>query len=269
MNVLPGAKLVSRHVLMVTLFITLFGAGIAEGKKRVPPPPPGVPGQISALAKQLPGVMLVDAGPILSQIQTLVVDHMSEWMANRTPTVFETRNELESLFSVLPYPARAESTVFTQPWNGQMVIGAGYNLGWTDYDHQNVLAIFTSSVGKSHLATVTNFVPRVNLDFQMLPQLGWSDLRFFLYGTRPGKSQLRLSAILYSFDGQNLKPLWQSLDIYDGVIQFLGDKLTIKHLKEDEYVQAVERKEKPPRYLATYQLTTAGIELLDEHEIPF
>ena len=32
---------------------------------------------------------------------------------------------------------------------------------------------------------------------------------------------------------------------------------------------AVQAKRKPPRHLATYQLTAAGIQLLDDHEIPF
>jgi hypothetical protein len=142
-------------------------------------------------------------------------------------------------------------------------------LGWTDFDRQNVVAIFASNAGKSHLVTVTNFVPRTDLHYEMLPQLAWDDLRFFIYGFRPGKSQPRLSVILYSFDGQSLKPLWQSLDVYDGKIDFLHDKVTIRYLKEDEYVQAVEEKHKPPRHLATYQLTSAGIQLMDDHEIPF
>jgi len=49
----------------------------------------------------------------------------------------------------------------------------------------------------------------------------------------------------------------------------LKDKVTISYLKEDEYVQAVEEKRKPPRHLATYQLTSAGFQLVDDHEIPF
>jgi hypothetical protein len=158
---------------------------------------------------------------------------------------------------------------FAQPWKGQMVIGAGYTFGWSDYDRQNVVAVFTSSGGKSQLVTVTNFVPRTDLHYEMLPQLAWNDLRFFIYGFRPGKSQPRLTAILYSFDGQTLKPLWESRDIYDGKVDFLKDKVTVRYLKEDEYVQAVEGNRKPPRHLATYQLTSAGIQLLEDHEIPF
>ena len=269
MSALSDRKSFFFHIQMVSLLILFLGAGMAEGKKKAPPPPTGLPARISDLAKQLPGVMLVDADPITSQIQKLVVDHMAEWMANRTPTDVEVRRELEGLFSLLHYPLEGLPTVFAQPWKGQMVIGAGYTLGWTDYDRQNVVAIFTSSAGKSQFVTVTNFIPRTDLHYEMLPQIDWDDLRFFVYGFRPGKSQPRLSAVLYSFDGQNLKSLWESRDIYDGKIDVLKDKVTIRYLNEDEYVKAVEKSRKPSRHLASYQLTAAGIQLLDDHEIPF
>jgi hypothetical protein len=247
----------------------ILGVGAATGKKKPPPQPTGLPARINDLAKQLPGLMLEDAGPITGQIQQLVVDHMSEWMANRTPTDVETRCELENVFSLLHYPLEGLPKTFAQPWKGQIIIGAGYTLGWTDFDRQNVVAIFASSAGKSQLVTITNFVPRTDLNYEMLPQLAWEDLRFFIYGFRLGKSQQRLSVVLYSFDGQKLKSLWENRDVYDGKIEFLKDKLILRYLKEDEYVQAVEAKRKPPRHLATYQLTPAGIQLLDDHEIPF
>ncbi len=255
---------------MPILFAVVMAAGTAIAKRKAPPPPPtGLPARINDLAKQLPGVMLEDAGPITSQIQKLVTDHMAEWMADRTPTDVEVRRELENAFSLLHYPLEGVPAAFAQPWKGQTVIGAGYTLGWTDYDRQNVVAIFSSSVGKSHLATITNFVPRTDLHYQMLPQLAWDDLRFFIYGFRPGKSQLRLSVILYSFDGQHLQPLWQRLDLYDGKMDVLKDRVTIRYLKEEEYVHAVAERRKPPRHQTTYQLTAAGIEVLDDHEIPF
>jgi hypothetical protein len=75
--------------------------------------------------------------------------------------------------------------------------------------------------------------------------------------------------VLYSFDGQNLKSLWESRDIYDGKMEVLKDKVIIRHLNEDEYVQAVEKKRKPSRHLASYQLTATGIQFLDDREIPF
>jgi hypothetical protein len=264
-----GGKPIFFHAAMLSLIAVLFGVGAAGGKKRVTPQPAGLPGRINDLAKQLPGVMLEDAGPITSQIQKLTVDDLSEWMANRTPSDVETRREMENAFSLLHYPLVGLPAAFAQPWKGQTVIGAGYTLGWTDFDRQNVLAIFSSSMGKSQLVTVTNPIPRIDLHYELLPQLAWDDLRFFLYGFRPGKSQLRLSVVLYSFDGQSLKSLWESQDIYDGRIDFLKDKFTITYLREDEYVQAVAEKRKPPRHLATYQLTSAGIQLLDDHEIPF
>ena len=270
MRVFSGRRSVLFNIPMVMLAFVLLGVGIAEGKKKAPPlPPSGLPARINDLAKQLYGVMLEDAGPITGQIQKLVVDYMAEWMANRTPTDVEARREMENAFSLLHYPLEGLPSTFAQPWKGQIVIGAGYTLGWTAYDRQNVLAIFTSSAGKSQLVTVTNFIPRVDLHYQVLPQLAWDDLRFFVYGFRPGKSQPRLSVVLYSFDGQNLKSLWEKRDIYDGKIDFLGDKLTIRYLNEDEYVHAVEEKHQPPRHLATYQLNAAGIQLSDDHEIPF
>ncbi len=270
MRVLSDRRSVLLHIQMVLVTSLMLGVGAAEGKKKTPPPPPsGLPAQINALAKQLYGVMLEDAGPITGQIQQLVVDHMAEWMANRTPTDVEARREMENAFSLLHYPLEGLPSTFAQPWKGQIIIGAGYTLGWTAYDRENVLAIFTSSAGKSHLATVAHFIPRVDLHYQMLPQIAWDDLRFFVYGFRPGKSQPRLSVVLYSFDGQNLKSLWEKRDIYDGKIEFASDKVTIRYLNEDEYVRETEAKHEPPRHMATYQLNAAGIQLADDHEIPF
>ena len=169
------------HILML-LLITNLSVRVAGGKRRVTPPPPsGLPVRINDLAKQLPGVMLEDAGPITSQIQNLVVDHMTEWMANRTPTGVDVRRELENVFSLLHYPLVGLPATFAYPWKDQTVVGAGYTLGWTDYDRQNVLAIFTSAAGKSHLVTITNFIPRTDLHYEMLPQLAWDDLRFFVF----------------------------------------------------------------------------------------
>jgi hypothetical protein len=197
MLALSGRKSILFRTSTVSFLIVVFGVGAAQGKKKAPPPPPTtLPERINALAKQLPGVMLEDAGPILGQIQKLVVDHMADWMANRTPTDVEARRELENAFSLLHYPEVAQPATFAHPWKGQTVIGAGYTLGWTDFDRQNVVAIFTSSAGKSHLVTVTNFIPRTDLNYEMLPPLAWDDLRFFIYGFRLGKSQPRLSVVL-------------------------------------------------------------------------
>ena len=152
---------------------------------------------------------------------------MSQWMANRTPTDVDVRRELESVFSLLHYPLEGLPSAFAAALERPNGDWRGVYLGLdSTYDRQNVVAIFASSAGKSHLVTVTNSVPRIDLHYEILPQLAWDDFRFFLYGFRPGKSQLRLSVVLYSFDGQNLKPLWESLDIYDGKIEFQKDQVT-------------------------------------------
>jgi hypothetical protein len=249
----------------------VWGAGWAEAKKKAPPAPPASPlaVQISNLGKQLPGVLLEDAGPIIDPIQKLVVDHMAEWIANRTPSDVEVRRELEGAFSLLQYPVVVDPAVFAKPWKGGTVIGAGYSLGWNNFNKQNVVAIFDCQGGKCRLATVTNFVPYTDLHYEMAPVQSENDFRFFIYGLRPGKSQLRLTAIYYSFDGQGLKTLWENRDLYDGKIDVNTDSVVFRYLKEDEYVHAVLAKRKPPRHEATYQFTPAGMRLVGEHEIPF
>jgi hypothetical protein len=257
------------RVLMLVPLMGLLFLCVALAKKKTTPPPTGLPVQVFTLAKQLGGVALEDAGPITSQIQKLVIDHMTEWMANRTPTDVEARRELESVFSLLHYPLDGLPATFQQSWNGQVILGVGYTLSWSAYDRQNVLAIYSTSSGKTQFVTVTNFVPHTDLHYVNLPQYAWQDMRFFVWGTRVGKSQDRISVILYSFDGKNLKSLWQSQDIYDGRMDVLGDKVVIRYLKEEEYVHAVERGGEPSRHQATYQLTAAGMQLLDDHDIPF
>jgi len=253
------------------LLIGMFGAGVAEGRKKkaLPPPPSNLSRQVNSSARQLPGVMLEDAEPITSKIQKLLLDHLQEWMANKTPSDVEVRRELESAFALLHWPIFGKPAVFDAPWKGGVVIGAGYTLGWTDYDRANVVALFVGRDGQSRLAAVTPFVPRTDLNYEVLPPRGWDDFRFFVYGFRLGKSQLRLTAILYSFDGQNLKSLWETHDAYDGKMDVQGDKVVIRYLKEDEYVREQVHGRKPPRHESIYKITPKGLELETDHEIPF
>jgi hypothetical protein len=242
----------------------------AQAKKKTPPPPPAdLPGHVSYLARQLPGVMLDDATPITDEIQKLVLGDLQVWMADRAPSDVEVRRELEMAFSELHYPVFAQAAAFAQPWKGQVVIGAGYTLGWNDQDRTNVIAIFSSRLGHSRLATVTAFVPRTDLHYAFPEQPEGDALRFFVYGSRLGKSQPRLTAVLYSFDGQNLKSLWEAHDLYDGKIDFERDHVVIRYLREEEYVREQAHGRKPPRYQTVYTVTPAGLEVQSEQEIPF
>jgi hypothetical protein len=250
--------------------LSLLVSAVAEAKKKTPPPPPAdLPGHVSYLGQQLPGVMLEDATPITDEIQKLVVGHLQEWMADRTPSDVEVRRQLEMAFSELRYPVFGQPAVFAQPWKEQVVIGAGYTLGWNDYDRTNVIAIFSSLLGHSRLVAVTSFVPRTDLHYAF-PEAPQGDaLRFFVYGFRLGKSQPRLTAILYSFDGQNLKSLWEADDLYDGKISVERDRVVIRYLREEEYVREQAHGRRPPRYQTVYALTPAGMEVRSEQEIPF
>jgi hypothetical protein len=238
-------------------------------KKATPPPPADLPGHVSYLGRQLPGEMLDDATPVTDEIQKLVLGDLQEWMADRAPSGVEVRRELEMAFSEVHYPVFAQAAAFAQPWKGQVVIGAGYTLGWNDQDRTNVIAIFSSRLGHSHLVTVTHFVPRTDLHYAFPEEPEGDALRFFVYGFRLGKSHPRLTAIFYSFDGQNLKDLWEADDVYDGKINFEKDKVVIRYLNEDEYVREQAERRKPPRHQTVYAITPGGLEVQSEHEIPF
>jgi hypothetical protein len=272
---LPKHAILRALVLpLLCLALVLLGAGAAQAKKKkpkaLPPPPADLPGHVNYLARQLYGLHLDESGTITGEIQKLVLDHLQQWAAERAPSDVEVRRELENAFSLLHYPLVGQPAVFDQPWKGGVVIGAGYTLGWNDYDRVNVLAMFDSREGKTRRAAVTNLLPRTDLHYEFpSPPAGSEDFRFLVYGIRLGKSHPRLSAILYSFDGQSLKSLWETHDVYDGKLDVDKDKVVIRYLKEDEFIRETVQRRKPPRHEATYRLTPAGMELLDDHEIPF
>ena len=257
-------------LLLLALALSFPLSVLAQGKKNAPPPPPAdLPGHINYLAQQLYGVMLEDATPVTDEIQKLVLAQLQQWMADRAPSDVEVRRELEMAFSELHYPLFGLAAAFAQPWKDQVVIGAGYTLGWSNIDRTNVVAIFSSRLGHGRLVTVTNFVPRTDLHYAFPQEPEGGDLRFFVYGFRLGKSQPRLSAIFYSFDGQSLKSLWEAHDLYDGKINFGKDKVVIRYLNEDEYIHEMAEGRKPPRHETVYAVTPKGLEVQSERDIPF
>jgi hypothetical protein len=261
-------------VSLVALGVILGpGVAAAAAKKRQPVAPPvsDLPNYLSYLAWQLRGRHMDESGEITGEIQKRVLDHMQEWLAadpSRAESV-TARRELERVFYNLRYPTQAKPSCFEESWKGSTILGVGYTLYWTNYNRINVLAIFVKSSGQVRLATVTSFIPMVDLLYEFPPRQATDDFRFFAYGTRPGKSQPRLSAMLYSFDGQNLKPLWETHDVYDGKIGVSTEKVTIRYLKEDEYVREQAHNRKPPRHEATYRMTPTGLEVESDREIPF
>jgi len=261
------------RVLVALIAFTGMLVGPAEGKekkpKAAPPPPADLPGQVSYLAWQLRGVHIDDSATITDQIEKLVVDHLQEWLAHRNATGVEARRELEAVFFKFRYPTYGQPACFAEPWKGSTLIGAGYTLGWTNFSRVNVVALFEHRERKSRLVALTHFVPFTDLHYEFLPARGSDDFWFFVYGTRPGKSQPRLTAILYAFDGQTLKSRWETHDVFDGKMDVGAEKVTIRYLKEDEYVRETAHGRKPPRHQAIYTITTQGLELESDQEIPF
>jgi hypothetical protein len=258
--------------LVLLVVIGTFGAVLAEAKKpkkQKQPPPEDLPGKLDYYSWQLRGLHLDESGPRSLEIQNLMLDHLKSWIADRTPTGVDVRRELENIFIKVRYPINCKPAAFAEPWKGTLLIGAGYSLGWTDIDRVNTVALFENREGKTHLAAVTNFIPRADVRYEFVKVPGIDDFRFFVYGFKLGKSHPRLAAVLYSYDGQMLKSLWQIDDVYDGKMTVEGDQVVVRFLKEDEYIREVAHRRKPPRYEATYKIAPQGLELQTQHEIPF
>ena len=251
------------------------GASGAPGKHRKAPPPDDLPTQVNNVARQLWGVPLDESAPLTSQVQKLVLDHMTQWI-NAQPPGGQTReeagdvsynlklrHELEILFADLRYPIYDSVATFDRTLAGQPVIGLGYTLGWSDFDRANVVAIFETNGGSWRQVAVSHFVPDTDLNFRFLaPPPGHSDELWFLaYGTRLGKSNPRLSAILYSFDGKTLQQLWRTTDVYDGRLSFTGNRVVISYLREDELKQAIINRTPAVRHEAAYQIMPKGLEI--------
>lgn len=268
-------------VLLAGVAVCALSASPAPQEKKKPqwhpPPPRGLPDQVERLASQLLTTSLDESEPITSQIQQLVLGHLQDWFAGQTPVSgqhdvpFEVRvrREMEKAFSELQYPLFGQPVVFSRSWNGAVLTSASYTLGWSDYDRANVIALFETRDGKTRLAGVNHFVPRTDLHYAFFASPDSAGFRFLVYGARLGKSQPRLSAILYDFDGQNLKSLWELHDVYDGKLEAGKDTLTIRYLKEDEYIRELTYNRKPPRHLAVYKTSPQGLALVSDTETPF
>lgn len=271
-----------RVALQVLVVLTIAAAvaspaSIFGKKKKHKPqgPPPDLPGHVEYLAKQLYGLHLDESDALTSQIQKLVLDHMSEWLVQHPPSDKPTfvpyhvdvRRELENVFSKIQPPIYAWPSTFGEKWKESLLIGVGYTLGWSKYDRANVVALYESREGKVHPVAVTNFVPRVDLHYEFLPPPASGDFWLLVYGTRLGKSHPRLSAELYDFDGQTLKSLWKTEDVYDGKMEFQNDRVVISYMREKEFIEATTYGRTPPRREAVYRITGQGLELVTDHQI--
>ncbi|MGE5326586.1 MAG: hypothetical protein ACM3NO_06070 [Deltaproteobacteria bacterium] len=272
----PRPRAARIGALIAIMVLLVPGTSWARKKKPKPLTPEEAFAQrIAGLAAPLYPLHQDESGPIAGNIQKLVVEHMQEWLTQHppsdkpTPTPYsvDIRRELESVFSAVRYPIYAWPATFAEPWKDHLLIGAGYTLGWRTFERVNAIALFDRSQGTLKLAAVTDFIPRVDQHFEFLPAPPSGDFRFLVYGTRLGKSHPRLSAELYSFDGQDLKSLWKTEDLYDGKLEFENDRVTINYMKENEFVEATTYNRIPPRYRAIYKITPQGFELVTNEQV--
>ena len=271
----PAGNVPRFAAVAAALLICATAASGAPKKPKKAPPPDDLPTQVSKLARQLWGVPLDESEPLTSQVEKLVLDHMTQWInahppdadsavkAGNTPYNEKLRHEVESVFANVRNPNYATASTFLQSLRGKPVVGVGYTLGWSDFDRANVVALFEANDGGYQQMAVSHFVPHTDLNFQFLqPPIGVSDQLWFLaYGTRLGKSSPRLSAMLYTFDGKALQSLWRTTDVYDGRISFVGGRVMISYLKEDELRQAILDHTPAMRHEAAYQVRPKGLEV--------
>lgn len=255
-----------------------FPGGAALGKKKKKlKGPPTLADRVNELALQLPTVTLDESDPLTSQIQKLVFGHVQEWLANAPPSGAATedpldvlvRREMEKMFSELHYPIFGDPVVLATPWKGGTLVVAGYTLGWTDTNRVNPIALFEKNGSQVKAAAATLFVQHTDLALALMPAPEAGQVWFLAFGKRLGKSQPRLSAALYAFDGQLLKNLWEQKDFYDGNLDIENNRVVINYLREDEYIQAQLYNQTPSRYEATYQVSLQGLTLVNERTIPF
>jgi hypothetical protein len=287
-QVLAHGRLVLASMAVV---LTVLSANAKRKQAPAAPSPSDLPAYVNYLAKQLWGTHIDDSGALTSQIQQLTLDHITAWLQDRSkalpgpsssgtglglgrgpadiPSDVQVRRELEKVFAQLHYPIYALPAAFEDKWRDKTLIGAGYTLGWSDFDRANVIGLYEIGSAGARLAAVTNFVLHTDLHYELMAPSASGNFRFIAYGTRLGKSQPRLTAVLYSFDGSTLKPLWKTEDAYDGRITVGTDWVMLRYLREDEYVRAVQAHRKPARYEAMYKATPQGLELQSEHPIPF
>ncbi|MGH9353816.1 MAG: hypothetical protein ACRD2G_16915, partial [Terriglobia bacterium] len=249
----------------------------ASRKSRNSSAPQDVPDQVNSLMRQLYGVQLIDAGKIPAQAQDLVLHALTAWMtggglqmeSGNYAVDVRVRMQLERYFSKLHYPFFGAPVVFARPWNGGEIIGAGFTLGWSDFDRVNTFALYETKGGTTRQVAVGNFFPGPDMHYALLPPSPSGAFRFIVYGNRLGKSQPRLSVALYSFDGQKLDDLWRQQDLYAGKINVTSETITLRYLIESEYVQAVQQGQWPDWHEAVYRVTPNGVALETERLAPY
>ena len=265
----------SRRRWVIPPVLAIVAAGAAAVAQQKSAAPADVTAQVAHLGQQLWGVPLDESGPLTGQIEKLVLDYMSQWLAAHPPDaqpvpgettyVLKVRREIENVFAGLHSPVYAYGNTFVQPYKGGQLLAAGYTLGWSDFDRANVIALYELHGGTVQQVALTHFLPDVDVRFHFFnpPPSAAGQFWFMIYGTRLGKSSPRLSAGLYSFDGKTLRSLWTIKDVYDGRVTFplVGGRVLLSYLKEDELTQAIASNSQVARHEAAYHVAPDGMDL--------
>lgn len=82
-------------------------------------------------------------------------------------------------------------------------------------------------------------------------------------------SHARMSAVLYSFDGETLQSQWKEENLFDGKLSATANTVVISYVDRDEYVRQTQQGHMPPRHQQTYKITPQGLQIVSAHDIPY
>ena len=256
--------------LILSTFIAAVGfaptSDAARNRDRIRTSTRSTASFVKAWVETLDRTHMTDALPMNHHIQELVFRYVEDSLAGKmdssASSPVELRRDLEaSVFGELTWPYEALVRTFAHPWKDGRLLGVGYSLRWTDQNRFNAVGLFLLREGKISRVASANFVLGTDLSFEILSPRNPDELLLLVSGIKLGKSHPRLSLMLYSFEGDELKPLWERQDIYEGKFRVEQQNLRITYLKEEEFIRETRYGRLPPRYEAVFSPKGSGFSL--------
>lgn len=173
----------------------------------------------------------------------------------------------EELRTALGYGGQADpnvASVACRQWEGSFYYIVGYVLNGAVAYSRSWLGVFSVPlVGSSELlAAAENTFPDRTLAIETLSPEIRDDLTFLAHGVNWGDAHNRLTAIVYSFDGHEIRPVWSLAGLSQGHIEVQGPRIRLTYLSSPlgpgyESVRGI---------VETYEVTPSGVELQERSE---
>jgi hypothetical protein len=183
-----------------------------------------------------------------------------------TPRPSCRRLEVE-LRTALGYGGQADpntASVICSQWEGGSYYIVGYVLNGAAAYSRSWIGVFSVPLEGSCelLAAAENTLPNRTVALEpLLPQIR-GNLSFLVHGVNWGDAHNRLTAIVYSFDGHEIRPVWSLADLSQGQIEVQGPRIKLTYLSSP----LGPGYESVKRIVETYEVTPSGVELREHSE---